>query len=304
MIIEHVTEFQGLPVVQFEPAKGLGNAARNAWRISVEYDDPDTVIDKLAELVGAAGASQIRALVFGPWFGDDMSGSTEEIVDALVGSAKHLPALEHLFIGDVIYEECEISWITQSDLHPLLKAFPALHTLRVRGGTDLSLGDAAHGELRALIIEAGGLPPTVLTQIARAGLPSLEHLELWLGTQNYGGPTRMSDITPVLRPGLFPRLRYLGLRDSEMADEIAAALASSELLATLTVLDLSLGTLSDEGAQALIASPHLRSLARLDLHHHYLSDAMMARLRALPITVDVSDRQELEDGDRYVAVAE
>ena len=115
----------------------------------------------------------------------------------------------------------------------------------------------------------------------------------------------MEDLGPLLSGTLFPRLTFLGLCDSHLADPIAAALAASPLLRRLQTLDLSLGTLSDEGAQALLSSTHLAGLRRLDAHHHYCSGAMMARLKALPLDVDVSEPEDEKNYDgRYVAVGE
>ena len=57
-----------------------------------------------------------------------------------------------------------------------------------------------------------------------------------------------------------------------------------------------------------MASPLVARLKKLDLHHHYLSDAMMERLKALPVEVDLSGKEkESVYGDevsRYIAVSE
>jgi hypothetical protein len=164
-----------------------------------------------------------------------------------------MPALRALFLGDIIVEENEISWIVQSDVSPLLDAFPALEELRVRGGQGLTLGAPRHARLRSLAIETGGLDAGLVRSLAAADLPELEHLELWLGTTDYGGTVTVADLEPILSGRLFPKLRYLGLRDSEIADEVAAALASAPILERVRVLDLSLGTLGDAGAAAVRA---------------------------------------------------
>jgi hypothetical protein len=141
-----------------------------------------------------------------------------------------------------------------------------------------------------------------------ADLPTLEHLELWLGTPEYGGDTAIADLEPLLSGTRFPSLRYLGLRDSAIADQIAFAIAQSPVLDRIRVLDLSLGTLGDEGAAALLASPLVARLEKLDIHHHYCSDETVARLRQLGIEVDVSEQEEADEDDgstwRYVAVGE
>jgi hypothetical protein len=48
-----------------------------------------------------------------------------------------LTNLRAIFLGDITYEENEISWIEQSDVSPLLRAYPALEVSRVRGGNSL-----------------------------------------------------------------------------------------------------------------------------------------------------------------------
>src|SRR5262249_27463640 len=114
-----------------------------------------------------------------------------------------------------------------------------------------------------------------------------------------------------------PALRPLALRNSQIADAIARALAKAPIVARLRVLDLSLGTLSDQGAEALLAVPGLANLEMLDIHHHYVSPELVRRLAALGIKVNASDFREAEEeypdegGDedelisiRYVAHAE
>jgi len=118
----------------------------------------------------------------------------------------------------------------------------------------------------------------------------------------------VADLEPLLDGQRFPKLHYLGLRDSDIADEIAAAAASAPILDRIRTLDLSLGTLGDEGAEALLASPAVARLAKLDIHHHYCSDAMVARLNGLGVTVDASEQEGPDEYDgefhRYVAVGE
>ncbi len=166
-----------------------------------------------------------------------------------------------------------------------------------------------HQHLRSLAFEASNLPREVVRAIGLSSLPALEHLELWLGTEEYGANTTVADLKNILSGKPTPALRYLGLRNSEIADDVAEALAKSPLLERLEVLDLSLGTLGDPGAEALLAIPGLRRLKKLDIHHHYVSPALVERLQALGIEVDAGDPQEAEDPDdpeayRYVAHSE
>lgn len=230
------------------------------------------------------------------------------MVEALVGARDRLPNLTALFFGDIRQEESEISWIQQADVSPLFKAYPKLEVFGVRGNEGLTLGALKHDCLKELAIETGGLSGDVVREVAAADLPQLEHLELWLGTDNYGGDATLSDLAPILSGKQFPNLRYLGLRDSEMADEIAEAIASTDLLEEIEVLDLSLGTLTDRGALALSNAPGIDQLTLLDIHHHFVSENMVAKLTNLGISVNADDRQVEEeyDGDiyRYIAVSE
>lgn len=135
-------------------------------------------------------------------------------------------------------------------------------------------------------------------------LPELEYLELWIGTENYGGTTRLLDLEPLLAGGLFPKLRHLGLRNCDWSD----ALAVEPILERVETLDLSLGNMSDEGARALAASPFVRRLRTLDISHHFVSDESLAVLAATGVPLVSERRQEpYTHGDeehRYIAVSE
>ena len=305
-INEHMAEFAGRRVADWEPGSPLPDPATTIARISLDYDEAQKGewTDKLAQFLALPGSATVIGLVVGQW-SDELEGeSITRVVEALVAAREQLPQLTALFVGDMTYEQSEISWIGQTDVSPLLHAYPLLEHFGVRGGTNLSLGPLRHKALKSLIIEAGGLPVEVVREVLAADLPQLEHLELWLGDENYGADTTVDDLAPLLAGTLFPRLHTLGLRDSEIVDEIAIALADAPILERIRVLDLSLGTLSDAGAAALLANPLIRKLEKLDVHHHYCSDEMVHKLQALPITVDVSDAQGLDDEDRYVAVSE
>jgi len=216
--------------------------------------------------------------------------------------------LRAIFLGEITYDENEISWINQCDQSPLLAAFPRLEHLQIRGSNSLTLGQPSHAALKTLIIESGGLPVSVIREIAAAHLPSLEHLELYLGSPGYGWDGTTDDLQPLLSGELFPRLKYLGLRDSEISDEVAEVVSQAKIVERLEVLDLSLGNLTDAGAEHLLNSPGIRKLKKLDLHHHFCTAATLERLRQLPIEVDVSDQQEPhvygEDVYRFIAVSE
>jgi hypothetical protein len=264
--------------------------------------------DKFALFLADPAAVRVPGIVVGAWHpAFEGEGDSGPVVAALAAARERLPQLRAIFLGDIISEECEISWIQQSDVSPLFDAYPGLEQFSVRGSEGLRLGALRHARLKSLVVQCGGLPAAVVREVCAAELPALEHLELWLGSEHYGADTTVADLAPILSGELFPRLRYLGLRDTEHADEIAAEVAASPVIERIRVLDLSLGTLGDLGAVALLQSPAIARLEKLDLHHHYCSEAMVERLKGLGITVDAGDRQK-PDGDdkddRYVAVSE
>jgi hypothetical protein len=302
--------FAGLPQVRFDPAAELpADPSAVAWRL--EVDDFDAPRERFAELLATfldrVPPAEVRALVVGEW------GAAYERpapLELLVAAAARLTGLRALFLADLQSEQCEISWINHGDITPLLTAYAGLEGLRVRGANGLELRPVRHEALRELVFESGGLPAPVVRAVGDCDLPALRHLELWLGVDEYGGDATVADLGGVLSGARLPALRYLGLCNAEIADEIAAAVAAAPVVARLKVLDLSKGTLSDAGGEALLAAPGLAHLDRLDLHHHYLGESVQRRLvAALPgVEVDLSEEQEPDEYDgetsRYTAVAE
>lgn len=300
----HLTQFGGFQVQQWNPGDPLGDPATTIHRVGVEWDDQESWVERFRAFLNVPGVAATPGFVVGWWSTDDSMESNAAVVEALAAAHAQLPNLRVMFIGDVTYEESEISWITQADLSPLLSAYPHLTHLGVRGGNELSLGRVHLPQLRELVIQAGGLSAEVVRQVMTAHLPALEHLELYLGTDNYGATSSVDDLTPLLDGTLFPRLRYLGLKNSDYQDQIAQVLAGAPVMGLIEELDVSLGVLTDEGGQALLGSPYVPHLKKLHAAHHFMSEAMVARLEALPTQVDVSDRQDDEDDWRFVALGE
>ena len=282
-----------------------------AWRVEVASFESPGYSSMFEAFLRDVDTTRVSAFVIGSWVtSDDMENTAAEAFTPLIAAADRFPNLRHLFVGDIEAERWEISWIRQSDLTPLLRAFPKLRTFGVRGSENLEWEQRAYPGLRELTFQGGGLPPEVVRAVAGSEFPELTDLELYLGDREYFGGSDAADLAGVLEGTGLPRLRYLGLRNAENADEVAAAVAHAPIVARLEVLDLSLGTLGDEGAAALLAGQPLTHLKKLDLHHHFISEPMRERLReALPgVEVDLSDPQVPDDWDgeahRFVAVAE
>lgn len=304
-ISEDTVTFFNRTVSEYDPDEPVELSDDIVYRLSRDYDGEQSMADMIDEFLAKIDPSQLDALIIGMW-SDDSSDSSADVVEALLKHAAELQNLRALFIGDMTYEENEISWIVQTDLTPLLKAFPNLEEFKVRGASELVIEPFTHAKLKKFTIESGGLPASVAQAVAASTMPALTHLELWLGTEEYGFSGDLAlyqDLVAKLRT---PTLEYLGLRDSDIADELAVWLAGYELVGCLTTLDLSLGTLGDVGAEALFNSPYVPKLQNLILEHHYISEEWQEKLKTLPIKVDLSDPQELDedDEDRYVAVGE
>lgn len=299
----NLSEFGGLPVRNYEMGSTPDYGAY-AYRFTMSWNDKAKITDQLQAFLGDPACSETKALLIGNW----VEGGPEEIVEILIQEAGKLPNLRALFMAEVIYEENEVSWIEQTDYTKLLSTYPGLEEFRVRGSMNLDLSPIRHISLKRLHFESGGLPKSILENVAQCVFPELEHLEFYTGTDEYGWDGEAEDLRPFLFDNPFPKLKYLGLRNCEIANEVAGLAASAPILDQLEVLDLSLGNLTDTGGQALLDSEGIRKLQKLDLHHHYLSDELMAALQALPIEVDVSDQEEADEYDDeleyYIAITE
>jgi hypothetical protein len=317
---EHFDTFHQLPVFTLpEPGdQALPAADGVAWRLESFAAGEIPFPELWRSFLDRVPSTEVRALVIGPWWEDEYS-ELRPALELIVADAGRFPALRALFLADVTSEECEISWLQLTDVTPVLGSFPLLEELGVRGGDSHGLGEeplslrpVRHEALRTLRFESGGLPGQVVRAVGACELPALERLELWLGVSHYGGDATVADLAPLLAGGRFPALRHLGLQDSELQDEIAAAMASAPVVAQLESLSLSMGTLTDAGAEALLNGQPLTHLKRLDLHHHFLSESMADRIRTVVgsagTEVDLSDHQTprrwREEEWRYVAVSE
>lgn len=340
MISENLKTFYNLPVEDFEIAFGnavptpkkrgwfgskpetpsppsspkattLNNPGHTAIRVRMDWEQHNQgikFIDLFNALLALPNAGELKALVIGDWGGAAEGNGITAVVEALVGAKDKLVGLEALFLGDMTSEESEISWIQQGDLSPIWSAYPGLIEVGVRGGEGLSLGSLPLAQLRKLVVQAGGLPRGVVQEVASAPLAQLEHLELWLGTDEYGGDSTAEDARAILHAAGFPKLRYLGLRNSDIADDIAALIPHAPIVSQLEVLDLSMGTLTDRGIDALAAAGNLGHLRKLDIHYHFASPEALAKLSGLGIAIDASEPQDADTyGDEthyYVAVSE
>lgn len=289
-------------VVDFDPVTGIADPINEAYALRSEYfssDGEKNITQKIAELLDDPNVGKLEALVIGMW-NEPYDNSSGSIVDGLAEAKNRFTNLKAIFIGDMISDDCEISWIIQSDISPILRAYPKLEILQVRGGGCLAFNPPVrHDNLKALVVETGGLSRITVDEICSMNLPALEHLEIWFGSANYGGDTWIENVKPILEDLIFPNLNYLGLRNSEFADEIAHAIINSSLLNSISILDLSMGTLGDDAAQLLLDCPGINNLDMLNLSENFLSKKVVKKFLKLDVEV-IAEAQKEEEKDYYI----
>ncbi|MGB3640202.1 MAG: HEAT repeat domain-containing protein [Rivularia sp. (in: cyanobacteria)] len=301
----YVECFANRQVVDYNREIGIENPVNTAYALRSNYET-SSITEQLTHLLQDSQASNLEALVIGRW--DVYHSDSSKIVNALVNSKNKLTNLKAIFLGDVVSGSCEISWIRQSDISPILRAYPQLELLQIRGGQGLKFNaPLIHNNLQALILETAGLSRETVGQICRMKLPELEHLELWFGSQDNGGDFSVVDGKPILEDLIFPYLNYLGLRNSEFTDDIAEVVVKSPLIETISVLDLSLGNLTDAGGEYLLNCPAVNELDILNVSEARLSEEMISKLSSLNCQLLAEEQDtdpDYDDEYRYCAVCE
>lgn len=275
--------------------------ADGAALLRLDYGSKSTMAQLIEKLAGTAEAATLRSLRIGAWE-SCYEAKSSVALDPLVKHAGAFPQLESLFFAEIEQEECEISWINHVDLGPLFGAFPNLKSLQIRGGNGLRLSGARHARLQTLRIETGGLPSEAVVDVAGGDFPELEHLELWLGCDEYGGTATVQDLGPLLNGSRLPSLKFLGLMNWEKANDLAGALKGAPVLTKIETLDLSMGTLTDIGAEALLHNAALKDLKQVNVSDNYVSDAFIGKLKAMLGQALVVGNQEEPDEYEYKGV--
>lgn len=223
-----------------------------------------------------------------------------------ITSAKDsLPNLRALFIGDT--KELMSSQVYIYNILPILKAYPNLELLKVRGQIDndnfLELdfekqqaGNTfdkhlvikkvfKHTHLKSLIIEAYELSKSNITKIFNLSLPSLEYLELQC---NFG--LDIDSLNSLFNKS-FPNLLYLGLINTLNTNAILKALIESPIIDNLKVLNLSQGDLRTLEDIDLLKSPKINQLYTLNISRNCFKSSMLENLNDLRCEL-VADSQE------------
>jgi uncharacterized protein (TIGR02996 family) len=289
--------------------------------IEVEYDDDVKI--KLENAIEALLTHPSGALIEEIVIPINMLDDGAYFGPCVEAIAKHgSPSLRRLRIGQF---ECaggpggegdyeyEISWTSLGDASGLWKALPRLEKLVIQSGlggssaesTEDKLGKIDAPRLKHLEIITGGLSKECAKSVANAKLPSLTRLDLWFGSDNYGGDATLEDIEPIFDGENLPKLERLGLMNSGFADDICNRIGTAKILPRLKELSLAYGTMSDDGAKALSSKAALSHLKELDVNENYLTSEGQKTLEGVcPKVVSDSMRTSDGDGDRYVALSE
>jgi uncharacterized protein (TIGR02996 family) len=261
-------------------------------------------VETIGELLVLPQIKFLRSLTIGGKYYDDYPVGWDEEVSALIEAG--IPeGLQRLSI------DCGGYWdISATELDNLPELFPhlgKLHELHVHMGM-FSIQGIDLPSLRVLDLETNGLTKKDLEALRKGNLPNLEKVVLCLGETggDYGGDIELDDLKPIFAAQNLGKVRHLGLANSSYADEIAGAIADSEILPRLRTLDLSRGTLGDEGARAILArADKFEHLEVLDLSRSYLSPAVIEQLGTLGPKVITEKNQGATDADdRYVSISE
>jgi len=224
---EHLSEFNGKPVQNYDPAKGLEDPANICYRVGLPWDDDTTksIAPTLKKLVADPRAGEIRELVIGR-MGDYGIGADDALKPIL--NSRKLNKIEALMFGDVVREELEVTFFSlPRGLYTLFNNYKNLRILHLRGERVILYQGIKHEKLEKLIFEVGGLHTDYFgTYLSSSDLPELKHLELWLGDK-YRGDITTHALRPILEGKVFPKLEYLGLRNAAIVDELAQGLIAA-----------------------------------------------------------------------------
>jgi uncharacterized protein (TIGR02996 family) len=231
--------------------------------------------------------------------GDPNEDNLQDLIDLL--GKKAPPTTRRIILGDNVDQ---ISWHHTGNLGNLWKGVPNLRVLEIETG-EFDVGKMVAPALERAIFITGGLSKACCKNIASAKMPSIKHLEIYFGDDNYGGDCGIEDVAPLLARTDLTNLQYLGLKNSGFADDIPRALANAGVLETVRTLDLSLGTMSDDGARALVEiKDSLAHLECLDLTRNFLTKDGIKLVKGLCPKVITSDQEEGDEDERYVSISE
>ncbi len=286
-------------------------------KASTASNDGEFSGDIFKSLSKAASKKDAEKFVVGAWTGveDASEESAAPVVKWIVDNKDKLQHIKSLYLCDIPPDYTEISWINLCDISGIFQSLPNLLSYTGKGSIDLAIQPFASNKLMRISLIKGGLPASVIKSIFDCDLPSLVHLELYLGTNNYGGDYKPETFEKFLSPtehGIFPSLHRLGLMNMDKCDALYGMIVKSAIAKRVLTIDLSLGTLDKRGAEELFQLKNFPLLEDLELNYNYLSGEMMERLvDELDCCVSLLDpqgnaheNQNNQWDDRYCSISE
>jgi len=287
--------------VQYQPGSFV------VFRIS--HDPKTSFIVKLMKFVNDTNNRMLaNALILGPWDNDDCSNDKliKRAISLLTENAQNMPNLTGLYIGDMNVNPVLIKLTSLAELLPRLTS---LQHLRINGTNGLEFAlltppatRITYASLRSLIIQGHAMSSKLLRAICQSNFPSLEKLELWLGSfvcENW-----QVDDLQAITPSSFPRLTHLGLRNAEETDSIVGWFVTSLIYPQIEVLDISLGDLTDAGLQEFSTIDGTHNLRTLDFHHHFCSTYKIGALKEVLAGVQLNCQDARRKSQQSVAIVE
>ncbi len=288
---------KGYTEVEEGDVKEAKDEAKKFYLTSEDVWDKDKNSNDLVEKI-LKDNKEYKYISIGLWGESD--DSVQPIIDMFVKNKNKFNKLEEIYFGDMTYEENECSWIEQGNYEEFLKNMTQLKSLTIKGSNSLRLGKVKHNNLTSLELISGGLNLETIKDLISCDFPSLEKLVLYLGVDDYGFDGDVKDIIPLLSKYKFPRLKTLGIVNSDEQDKVVEIVLNSDILPQLDNLLFSFGVLTDKGGEIILNNADkLKHLKKLDLHYNYLSEEMIKKLKNLPCKTDLSDSNYEKDMDEY-----
>ena len=143
---------------------------KNIEKFYLDWEESEeqgiALADKVKAYLDEYGTYEGEKLVIGMWE-SAYDNAPDKLVEYLAENKDKFPNLKELYVGDISWEECEVSWIQNTDLAPLVNSFD-LETLTVKGGCGLRFKEMKSSSLKKLEIISGGTGKSVLSDIVKA----------------------------------------------------------------------------------------------------------------------------------------
>ncbi len=256
--------------------------------------------DIVESILSDSELDTIEEIIFGFWC-ESHDTSPQKYIDMIIENSEKFKNVKSVFFGDMEYDENELSWIEQGNYSKLWSALPNLEKLTIKGSNNLALGDIEHSNLKHIEIISGGLPVGVIKSVEKAKLPKLEKLELYLGIEDYGFDGELKDVENLVEALKgFESLKYLGIVNSDMQNQIIKLVLDSGIVSKLETLDMSYGNLFDLGAFLIIKDKEkLAGLKELRLDNSAFTQATYDLLKTLDLNISLEDVSIMELNDDF-----